>query len=183
GLSSLIPPKDGDNNVSEPERPLIEEQGFHSVPPPGGESIAPPPQMIFVEEASPALAEEAPQEEFRSHEAVFHIEVNRIHPNPYQPRREFDDEKLRELAESIREYGIIQPLVVSRIQKEVDSGSRVEYQIIAGERRYRAALLVGLPTVPVVIRKSETPKGNIEVALVENLQRSDLNPLETARAY
>ncbi|MDP3725352.1 MAG: ParB/RepB/Spo0J family partition protein, partial [Nanoarchaeota archaeon] len=197
GLQSLIPPKKGDDNIL--QTPLIEERGFHSVPPPGGESVSvPPPQMIFFEEEPSAPADEVPQDNFvttgqarfrssdgelQRGDAVFHIEVDRIHANPYQPRREFDHEKLRELAESIREYGIIQPLVVSRIQKEVESGSRVEYQIIAGERRYRAALMVGLPAVPVVIRKSETPKGNLEVALVENLQRSDLNPLETARAY
>ena len=205
GLQSLIPP-----GKKEDEIPLIEERGFHSVPPPGGESVTPPPQMIFFEEEFVAPLEKAPLdnihiselvsqnnnfgvqgEEEPPHddelhhrgEAVFHIEVDRIHPNPYQPRREFDHEKLRELAESIREYGIIQPLVASRIRHDEELGSKVQYQIIAGERRYRAALMVGLPTVPVVVRKAETPKGNLEVALVENLQRSDLNPLETARAY
>ncbi len=192
GLQSLIPPQ---NNSGQESVPLIEERGYHSVPPSGGESVAPPPQMIFFEEESVSPAEEilkkddaqqgesAFLQDASAHEAVFHIEVDRIHPNPYQPRREFDHEKLRELAESIREYGIIQPLVVSRIRQDEESGSKVQYQIIAGERRYRAALMVGLPRVPVVVRRSETPKGNLEVALVENLQRSDLNPLETARAY
>ena len=160
------------------------------MPPPGGESVSiPPPQALFVDEDvspifEPDISHEVSEDNhLLTGQAVFHIEVDRIHPNPYQPRREFDHEKLRELAESIREYGIIQPLVVSRVRQDEESGSKVQYQIIAGERRYRASLMVGLPTVPVVIRKSETPKGNLEIALVENLQWSDLNPLETARAY
>ncbi|HRK41386.1 MAG TPA: ParB/RepB/Spo0J family partition protein [Candidatus Saccharibacteria bacterium] len=102
------------------------------------------------------------------------IKHSDITPNPDQPRRHFDDEALEELAASIREHGIIQPLVVTP-----QGGS---YQIVAGERRWRAAGIAGLEKVPAIIRTlSEQHK--LELALIENLQRRDLNPLETATAY
>lgn len=103
-----------------------------------------------------------------------HIKRDRIVANPEQPRRHFDDEALEELAASIREHGIIQPLVVT------PAGDT--FQIVAGERRWRAAGLAGLEKVPVIVRTlSEQHK--LELALIENLQRRDLNPLETATAY
>ena len=102
------------------------------------------------------------------------IKHSDITPNPDQPRRHFDDEALEELAASIREHGIIQPLVVTP-----QGGG---YQIVAGERRWRAAGIAGLEKVPAIIRTlSEQHK--LELALIENLQRRDLNPLETATAY
>jgi len=102
------------------------------------------------------------------------IKHGNITPNPDQPRRYFDDEALEELAASIREHGIIQPLVVTPINDG--------YQIVAGERRWRAAGIAGLEKVPAIIRTlSEQHK--LELALIENLQRRDLNPLETATAY
>lgn len=116
-------------------------------------------------------------------EAVFQIEVDKIEPNPFQPRKEFNEEELRELASSIREYGIIQPLVVSKIEEEAEYGTRVRYQLIAGERRLRAAKLVGLERVPAIIKHVDTKKLNLELAIIENVQRADLNPLEAARAY
>jgi ParB/RepB/Spo0J family partition protein len=116
-------------------------------------------------------------------EAVYLIEVEKIKPNPYQPRKHFDDESLKELAESIREYGILQPLIVSRVEKETDFGRSVEYQLIAGERRLRAAQLLGLERVPAIIRPSLEERQKLEAAIIENIQRSDLNPLETARGF
>ena len=97
-----------------------------------------------------------------------------IQPNPMQPRTVFQPERLQELADSIRANGIIQPLIVRKVGDE--------YQIIAGERRWRAAQLVGLTEVPVVIQDVADPR-MLEVALIENIQREDLNPIETAHAY
>lgn len=102
------------------------------------------------------------------------VDINLIVPNPYQPRKEFSDDKLNELAESIRIHGVIQPLLVREYQGK--------YQLIAGERRLRASKLVGLTEVPIVIRDM-TDQVMMEVALVENLQREDLNPIEEAEAY
>ncbi|MEK7566442.1 MAG: ParB/RepB/Spo0J family partition protein [Patescibacteria group bacterium] len=116
-------------------------------------------------------------------EAIFHIETEKIKSNPHQPRKHFDEESLKELADSIREFGIIQPLIVSKIEKETDFGTEVEYQLIAGERRLMAAKLVGLERVPVVIRRFSQKAEGLEVAIVENLQRADLNSIEVARAY
>lgn len=115
-------------------------------------------------------------------ESVFNIETNKIHPNPMQPRLEFDKENLRELAESIKEHGILQPLIVSKAVKEVEKGQDVEYTLIAGHRRWQAARLLGLPHVPAIVRDS-TEQQKLELALVENIQRSDLNALERAKAF
>ncbi len=103
------------------------------------------------------------------------VPLDRIVPNPHQPRREFASEALTELVASIREHGIIQPLVVRR-------NEGAGWQIIAGERRWRAAKLAGLTEVPVVV-KDVAPQQMLELALVENVQRADLNPLEEAFAY
>jgi len=116
-------------------------------------------------------------------DAVFHIEVQLIKSNPHQPRRDISDESLRELAESIREFGIIQPLVVSKKEKEVPSGTEVEYELIAGERRLLAAKMLGLERVPVIIRRVDRENERLEMAVIENLQREDLNPIEVARAF
>jgi ParB family chromosome partitioning protein len=103
-----------------------------------------------------------------------HVKHSEITPDADQPRRHFDEEALEELAASIREHGIIQPLVVTP--------SKGGYQIVAGERRWRAAGLAGLKKVPVIVR-TLTQQHKLELALIENLQRRDLNPLETATAY
>ncbi|MBN1260874.1 MAG: ParB/RepB/Spo0J family partition protein [Anaerolineae bacterium] len=103
------------------------------------------------------------------------VPLERITPNPHQPRSAIRDEDLEELAASIREHGIIQPLVVTR-------GSDQGYQLIAGERRWRAARLAGLTELPVVV-KEVAPQQMLELALVENIQREDLNALEEALAY
>ncbi len=103
------------------------------------------------------------------------IPVTAITPNPRQPRTALDPEALAELAASIKEHGLLQPLVVTRLGPE-------RYQLIAGERRWQAARLAGLETVPVVVKEA-TPQQLLELALVENIQRADLNPLEEAAAY
>lgn len=103
------------------------------------------------------------------------LPLHKIEPNPNQPRRDFDDEELEALAESIRQHGIIQPLTV----REMPNGY---YQIIAGERRWRASRLAGLDEVPVVIMEADDRKA-MELALIENLQRQDLNPIEEAEGY
>lgn len=114
---------------------------------------------------------------------VFLIEVNKITPNPYQPRREFDEEELRNLASSIREFGILQPLVVTKIVEEAEGAINVRYELIAGERRFRAASMIGLERVPAVIKNVALDKERLEMAIVENVQRANLNPIESARAY
>lgn len=119
----------------------------------------------------------------RAHEAVFQIDIDRIYPNPHQPRRTFDDDALSELAASIREFGILQPLVVRKMERETTNGTEVRYELIAGERRLRASKLVGLPRVPAIIRYVEANKESLELAIIENLQREQLNAVEMARAY
>jgi ParB family transcriptional regulator, chromosome partitioning protein len=123
------------------------------------------------------------EQQLTKKESVFWVEVSRIQPNPYQPRREFDEGALKELAESIREYGVLQPIVVTRNEEESPYGRRVFYELLAGERRLRAAKLIGLPQIPVIIRDETTNKIKLELALVENLQRENLNPVERAQAF
>jgi ParB family chromosome partitioning protein len=117
--------------------------------------------------------------------SVFWIEVNKIKPNPFQPRREFDEHKLKALADSIRQYGILQPLVVLRQEVEQpDGGLVVEYELVAGERRWRASQLAGFVRVPAVIRDgAQDDHLKLEMAIIENLQREDLNPVERAKAF
>ena len=116
---------------------------------------------------------------------IFHIEVEKIKPNPYQPRKQFDEYGLRELAQSIREFGVIQPIVVSKITRESERGADVEYELLAGERRLMAAKLAGLPRIPAIVRNVDVKNRHekLELALIENLQRHDLNPVDEARAY
>jgi len=108
-------------------------------------------------------------------ERILALPVDEISPNPYQPREEISDESLGELVESIKEYGIIQPLIVTKIKAN-------DYQLIAGERRLRAAKLLGLKTAPAIIRDASEQKKS-ELALIENLHHQDLNALEIAAAY
>lgn len=119
------------------------------------------------------------------HDSIFWVEVDRIVPNPFQPRRDFDEERLRDLAESIRQYGVLQPLVVTRkeTQRE-DGGISVTYELIAGERRLRASKIAGLSQVPVIIRVGEeTDQMKLELAIIENLQREDINAIDRAKAF
>lgn len=105
------------------------------------------------------------------------VDIDAVGPNPHQPRQLIDEAKLGELAESIRTHGLLQPLLVTRAE-----GGGIAYRIIAGERRWRAARLAGLTRVPVVVKEA-TPAEVLELALVENIQRADLSPLEEANAY
>ncbi len=118
-------------------------------------------------------------------DSIFWIDLDKISPNPYQPRREFDEVKLKGLADSIREYGVLQPVVVTRKEKSHNNGGlSVEYELIAGERRVRASRLAGLSQIPAVIRTQEDDdKAKLEIAIIENLQREDLNPIDRALAF
>lgn len=109
-------------------------------------------------------------------DAFFECSINQIVPNKHQPRMMFDQDELVELADSIRQNGVIQPLIVSRLSKK-------KFGLIAGERRLRASKIAGLKTVPVVVREVESDDELLEFALIENIQRTDLNPLEEAEAY
>lgn len=102
------------------------------------------------------------------------VDIESIHPNPNQPRTHFNDAELNELSDSIAEHGVLQPLLV---RKDVDG-----YEIIAGERRYQASKIAGLTEIPVIIKDVDDQK-MLEIALIENLQRSDLNPIEEAKGY
>lgn len=118
-------------------------------------------------------------------DSIFWIEVDKIKPNPYQPRREFDEQALNSLADSIRQYGVLQPLVVTRqeVLKE-DGGLVTIYELVSGERRFRASKLAGLQQIPAVIRSgTDDARTKLELAIIENLQREDLNPVERARAF
>jgi ParB family transcriptional regulator, chromosome partitioning protein len=103
------------------------------------------------------------------------VPIGAIQPNPHQPRNTMDEEKLAELAASIKEHGLIQPLIVNQTTPNL-------FTLIAGERRWRASQLAGLDTVPVLIKEA-TPQAMLELALIENIQRADLNPLEEAQAF
>ena len=117
--------------------------------------------------------------------SIFWVEVDKIKPNPYQPRKEFDEAALRDLSESIRMYGVLQPLVVTRAEIfDEDGGMRVEYELVSGERRLRASKLAGLREVPAIIRtNTDDARIKLELAIIENLQREDLNVVDRARAF
>ena len=110
----------------------------------------------------------------KTQSSAVEIPIDQISPNPHQPRHAIDQDKLQELASSIREHGLIQPLVVA----QAETG----YQLIAGERRWRAGKMAGLTAVPVIIKET-SPQQMLELAIVENIQRADLNSLEEAEAY
>jgi ParB family chromosome partitioning protein len=115
----------------------------------------------------------APQEQ--NGQSIKSVPINLLKPNPYQPRRLFNDESLSDLAQSITEIGFIQPLIV----RDSSDGT---YEIVAGERRWRAANIAGLESVPVIVRPL-TDLESLEIAIIENIQREDLNPVDTAEAY
>lgn len=118
-------------------------------------------------------------------ENIFYVEIKKIKPNPNQPRKDFDPKGIKELANSIRKYGLLQPILVSKIEKRKPRGLTVQYQLIAGQRRLKAAKLAGLNSVPVIIKENEEKNNlnNLEMALTENLQRKNLNPIEEAHAF
>jgi ParB family chromosome partitioning protein len=120
------------------------------------------------------LLKEETVDQIQEGEQVKEISIHLISPNPFQPRRNFDQEKLDELASSIAEHGVFQPIIL----KEIPNG----YMIVSGERRYRAAKQNGLETIPAIVRNYDQSEV-AELSLVENLQREDLNPIEEAEAY
>jgi len=168
GLESLIPKKKGNPDGSQ-------VSDFQDV----GSGSQPANSNKARQDEQPMHSGETP----KISGPVFHIEIEKVVLNPYQPRKDFNEEALRELAASIREFGILQPLVVSKIEEETDVGTRVTYQLIVGQRRLMAAKIVGLKTIPAVIRNSLKKAEALEMAVVENIQRADLNIIETARAY
>ena len=117
--------------------------------------------------------------------SVFWVSTDRVQPNPYQPRHHFTGAGLEDLAKSIRRYGVLQPLVVTKHDEIKDDGAmQTRYELIAGERRLRAARLAGLEEVPIVIRSGqEEEQMKLELAIIENLHREDLNPIDRARAF
>ncbi len=129
---------------------------------------------IYEEESNKNITDENVKSNIKNINDVTELDIEKIYPNPNQPRKYFDEEALQELASSIKLHGVIQPLVVNK----EDNGT---YMIIAGERRWRAAKIAGLDKVPVVI-KNYTEKQIKEISIIENLQREDLNPIEAARA-
>ena len=119
----------------------------------------------------------------KTKESIFLVEIDQIKANPYQPRRDFNKEELQSLADSIREHGILQPLIVTKAEEETISGIKVSYELVAGERRLKAAKMAGLNFIPAIIRPKTEKKQKLELALIENIQRADLNPLEKAKGY
>ena len=188
GLDSLIPEKDegpkdepvldvlaAQSGLAEPVHHFYDETPLAA---PRATLTAAPSEMAH---NAPAALEPARR---RQPESIFWIEVSKIEPNPYQPRRSFSVDELTALAASIREHGVLQPLLVTKIAVDSLRGLNVTYQLISGERRWRAAKLAGLREVPVMIREADTPeREKLELALIENVQREDLNPLERARAF
>lgn len=118
-------------------------------------------------------------------DAIFWIDIDKINPNPYQPRRDFDPVALQDLSESIRMYGLLQPITVTRVETlKEDGGLAVHYELISGERRTRAAKLSGLTQIPAIIRaKEEDARTKLELAIIENIQREDLNVIDRAKAF
>jgi ParB family chromosome partitioning protein len=163
GLASLIPPKktDGTGNGASP---------FVMTPMAQGDAV-PVDTRVFPD---PATAPEGTVPAVVPTNSLQEVAISSIVPNPQQPRTHFDEAKLQELADSIKEHGILQPLVVT---KKGD-----QYELIAGERRFQAAKRIGLATVPVVIRDA-TEQQKLELAIIENIQRHNLNPIEEAKAY
>jgi len=124
-----------------------------------------------------SLMSEAPSTDEAPGENISELQIEALMPNPNQPRRSFDEEKLQELADSIRVHGVIQPVIVR------PSSEDAEYEIIAGERRWRAARMAGLQTIPAIVRDGIDSRKNLELSLIENIQREDLNPIERAKGY
>jgi len=139
-------------------------------------AVAEKPQTQGLERPGVASQTEAPSEKLSYEDAsIQEIDITKISPNPFQPRKVFDSTALSELADSIKEHGVIQPLVVTK--------TSIGFELVVGERRFRAALLAGLLKVPAIIKEQMVDQTKLEVALIENIQRQELNPIEEAQAY
>lgn len=196
GLESLIPPREdgagqapqGDDANRSPEG---EDNGVKQFYPSlGGEAVVEEeqegnllPEPIDTR-SEPRSAEASPpaETEEKVEGTVFQIEIDKIKPNPQQPRKHFDEITLRELATSIREFGVLQPIIISKVEGESETGWSVYYELVTGERRLMAAKMAGLNTVPAIIHKEPTDREKLEMAVIENIQRADLNAIEFARA-
>lgn len=165
GLASLIPPKKNDDPaaVERAAEPTYPEAGTQRMNP-----FITPTEPGNNAGEGPNILPEAEKSALRE------VAITDIVPNPHQPRLHFDEVKLQELVDSIKEHGILQPLVVT------EEGGK--YELIAGERRFQAARKAGLTTVPVVVRTADE-QGKLELAIIENIQRHNLNPIEEAKAY
>jgi len=189
GLSSLIPDKSKDPlagiDLRTPRRsaadinPEAPKQAISSTSAvSAGATSAASEAAAIIDPAAAMIGESAPPEhvtpEARASGTLQWVDIDLIHPNPYQPRRQFQETDIEELAASIRSSGILQPIILRRI----DRG----FGIVAGERRWRAAQRAGLLKVPAIVREVAEDR-LLEMALIENIQRQDLNPIEEARAY
>ena len=170
GLASLISPKKTSSDASE----VSQERGAN-------ETVSQPVFLRFEEGKAPAQSlEKKPEEASQVNKGIqtgtssVEIPIGNIVPNPHQPRLHFDEVKLQELAESIKEHGILQPLIVTK------EGEK--YELIAGERRLQAAKRAGLQTVPVIVHDASEQE-KLELAIIENIQRHNLNAIEEAKAY
>lgn len=192
GQGNFLVNDDGDNfgndNGSSPAPFVFDDILAEGVDSEGLEAnIAPAETVLESEEVKinrPASStKKTSSEDKQLQESIFYIEVDKISPNPDQPRREFDPEALKELAASIREFGLLQPIVVTKKNVEKPHGVEVEYELIAGERRLQASKLLGLQTIPAIVRNIRLERERLELAVIENIQRENLNPIETARAF
>lgn len=163
GLGSLIPPKE-----PETETPAVSGKTEEA------ESAAAPADTKSKTAASPAKTPEKTRTEDNVKDAVIAVRLSQVVPNQQQPRKNFEEGSLEKLADSIRQFGVLQPLLVKKKGRY--------YEIIAGERRWRAARLVGLREIPVIVREYEAQDA-AAISLIENIQREDLNPIEEAQAY
>ena len=158
-----------------------EPQGFDEPAPEPVPSVPATTMPVYQETATPEPAMPATPQALESDRVSYadaqiqELDITKIVPNPYQPRKIFDPEGLRELADSIKEHGVIQPVVVT----ETPTG----YELVVGERRFRASQLAGIPNIPAIIKKQLHDQTKLEVALIENIQRRELNPIEEAQAY
>lgn len=182
GLESLIPPEDDKGNT-----PLLPDANVHGAPPPSTSSAPVVPPLSGLEPPLEPRGENNPSRQPHSRResssSIFHIEVEKIAPNPAQPRRIFEEQGIEELAASIREFGLLQPIVVSKVEKEIPTGTEVSYELISGERRFLAVKRLGLERIPAIIRAVDAERERLEIALIENIQREDLNSIELARAF
>lgn len=175
GLESLIPDKQPEEvpALSDTLRENLAEARQEEKPKVSLAELGRPRVSNFQDHFSPKRSD-----------SVFWIEVEKIDPNPYQPRREFDEAALKDLASSIREHGVLQPILVTKQEIDTPTGLDVRYQLIAGERRWRAARAAGLLQIPAIIRRGiPDDRIRLELALIENVQREDLNAMERARAF
>ena len=139
---------------------------------PNEPSIEPPALVLDLPPAQPTINSERVS---YTDAQIQEVELAKIVPNPFQPRKVFEPEALKELADSIKEHGVIQPLVVTK--------TPTGYELVVGERRFRASQLAGLERVPAIVKEAMVDQTKLEVALIENIQRQELNPIEEAQAY